>query len=428
MYFRLIPVPLEFKQNKILLSREQWLLLTRLDGSRSVLEIAEELNMDLMDIAEMVANFFKTGFVQPLDIFETKEVKKPEKRIEASVFSGSLKSFSLLRILEFMNILGLSGKLKLLRGIYQGEVFIKNGELLHASNNIWEGELALVDLLSWGKGRFTFIPMLPDLLRKTLTVTAEEIILTCGENLNTWRKIQSVMTSPELIFIAKISEQEKDDEEELTFSRKQWRVLYNIDGYTSIKKLAENLKLSCGEVAECIYSLYRDGLVEPTELSDFDIEREFPKNKEEVVQKEEKVPEPEIASKKAPEDKPLQNVSEDNKLPEETSAEGNELTEETSAEDNGLTEETSAEGNELTEETSAEGNELTEETSAEGNELTEETSAEGNELTEETSAEDNYINKDIKVVKEKFDDLISTMGPSEIKKEEKPEGSTFLDR
>jgi len=271
MYFKLTPVPREFKQNKILLSREQWLVLTRLDGSRSVAEISEELNMEILEISEILVNFFKLGFIQPLDIYETREVEKQDRTIDASIFSGSLKSFSLMRLIEFINLLGLSGKLKLLRGIYQGKVFIKEGELIHGTNNIWEGELALIDLLSWAKGRFTFIPMVPEKLIRTINTPVEEIILTCGENLNKWRKIQGTITSPELIFAAKITDQEKNDEEELTFSRRQWKVLYNIDGSTSIRRLGEKLKLNNAEIAEAIYLLYREGLVEPTNLSDFEL-------------------------------------------------------------------------------------------------------------------------------------------------------------
>ncbi|MEQ8188748.1 MAG: DUF4388 domain-containing protein [Candidatus Eremiobacterota bacterium] len=260
--FKLLPASIEFKDDNIMLSREQWLLLTRLDGFKTVGEIALELGMEFIEISELIADFFKSGYIQPVDMFETKEIEKREKSLDCSIISGDLKSFPLLTVLDFLSHLHMTGRLKLSRGIYQGELFVDKGELLHCDNGIWDGELALVDLLSWVKGKFTFLPLLTDFI-PTITTPLEEIILTCGENLSEWRKIQSIITDPDLIFIANLKDQEKDDDEKLTFSRRHWKVLYNIDGLSSIRHIAEKMNIYNSEAAHIVYSLYKDGLVEP---------------------------------------------------------------------------------------------------------------------------------------------------------------------
>jgi len=260
--FKLLPASIEFKDDNIVLSREQWLLLTRLDGFKTVGEIALELGMEFIEISELVADFFKSGYIQPVDMFETKEIEKREKSLDCSILSGDLKSFPLLTVLDFLSHLRMTGRLKLSRGIYQGELFVDKGELLHCDNGIWDGELALVDLLSWVKGKFTFLPLLTDFI-PTITTPLEEVILTCGENLSEWRKIQSIITDPDLIFIANLKDQEKDDDEKLTFSRRHWKVLYNIDGLSSIRHIAQKMKIYNSEAAHIVYSLYKDGLVEP---------------------------------------------------------------------------------------------------------------------------------------------------------------------
>ncbi len=269
--FKLIPASIEFKDDEIVLSREQWLILTRLDGFKTVGEIAMDLGMEFIEISELIADFFKSGYIQPVDMFETKEIEKREKPVDSSILSGDLKSFPLLIVLEFISHLRMTGILKLSRGIYQGELFIDKGDLLHGYNGIWDGELALVDLLSWVKGKFTFLPFLPDFI-PTITTPVEEIILTCGENLTEWRKIQSIITDPDLIFIANLKDQEKDDDEKLTFSRRHWKVLYNIDGISSIRHIAQKMKIYNSEAAHIIYSLYKDGLVEPVHTQVIDKE------------------------------------------------------------------------------------------------------------------------------------------------------------
>ena len=260
--FKLIPASIEFKDDNILLSKEQWLILTRLDGFKTVGEIALELGLEFIEISEIIANFFKSGYIQPVDMFETKEIEKREKSLDCSILSGDLKSFTLLTVLEFLSRFRMTGRLKLSRGIYQGELFIDKGELLHGDNGIWDGELALVELLSWVKGKFSFLPLLTDFI-PTITTPVEEIILTCGENLSEWRKIQSIITDPDLIFIANLKDQEKDDDEKLTFSRRHWKVLYNIDGMSSIRHIAQKMKIYNSEAAHIVYTLYKDGLVEP---------------------------------------------------------------------------------------------------------------------------------------------------------------------
>jgi DNA-binding MarR family transcriptional regulator len=260
--FKLIPASIEFKDDEILLSKEQWLILTRLDGFKTVGEIAIDLSMEFIEISEIIADFFKSGYIQPVDMFETKEIEKREKTLDCSILSGDLKSFPLLTVLEFLSHLNMTGRLKLSRGIYQGELFIDKGELLHADNSIWDGEMALVDMLSWVKGKFSFLPLITDFV-PTITTPVEEIILTCGEILSEWRKMQSIITDPDLIFIANLKDQEKDDDEKLTFSRRHWKVMYNIDGSSSIRHIAQKMKIYNSEAAHIVYSLYKDGLVEP---------------------------------------------------------------------------------------------------------------------------------------------------------------------
>lgn len=267
--FKIMPLSSDFDQNKIIMSREQLLILTRLDGTRNVIDIASELKMETIEVSEVLTQLFNQGFIEALDVFETREIEQPDKSSESSVFSGNLKFFSLLNLIDLINYRSLSGKLKLLRGIYQGEIFFEEGEIIHANNRIWEGEMALVDLLSWLKGRFYFIPGLSK-TEKTVTTSVDDIITTSGDVLSKWRKIQGVILTPESVFSPGITEQE-DEDEVLSFTRREWKILYNIDGHNSIRNIAEKLNYSKAIVAESIYSLYKEGHVKPSGISNLSL-------------------------------------------------------------------------------------------------------------------------------------------------------------
>jgi len=72
-----------------------------------------------------------------------------------------------------------------------------------------------------------------------------------------------------LIFTVNLTDQEKDDEEQLTFSRKHWKVMYNINGTVTLRRMAEKMKLHVAEVADIVYSLYKEGLVEPLQSESY---------------------------------------------------------------------------------------------------------------------------------------------------------------
>jgi len=70
---------------------------------------------------------------------------------------GQLDGDILINLLQYLNLNGASGVLRLRTGLgSEGEVFTENGQVVHARTAELSGMKALVQLLRWKQGRFSF--------------------------------------------------------------------------------------------------------------------------------------------------------------------------------------------------------------------------------------------------------------------------------
>lgn len=69
-----------------------------------------------------------------------------EKKIEKSLINSRIKE-----IIAFNCQSGITSQIKLHRGLHQGIIYFKQGEIIHAECGELEGEHALFNILDWGK-------------------------------------------------------------------------------------------------------------------------------------------------------------------------------------------------------------------------------------------------------------------------------------
>lgn len=70
---------------------------------------------------------------------------------------GQLDGDILINLLQYLNLNGASGVLRLRTGLGStGDVYTRNGQVLHAATGDLTGQKALVTLLRWTQGRFSF--------------------------------------------------------------------------------------------------------------------------------------------------------------------------------------------------------------------------------------------------------------------------------
>lgn len=120
-------------------------------------------------------------------------VVKEERGSEGSgkQFEGSLEAFPLIELVQFMNMAKKSGMLRLQHTGEQGEIGIKDGEVVFARNRDCDGEEALYRMVGWDSGRFYYdaetLPETQNIHKSTM-----KLILDCCKLLD----MESIIVNP----------------------------------------------------------------------------------------------------------------------------------------------------------------------------------------------------------------------------------------
>jgi formylglycine-generating enzyme required for sulfatase activity len=80
----------------------------------------------------------------------------------AAGFSGKLRNFPLLDIIQMACVARRDGRLRVRRRRETGEIVLRDGRIIHAVTKSKSGEPALLDVLCWTRGIFEFVPTAPD--------------------------------------------------------------------------------------------------------------------------------------------------------------------------------------------------------------------------------------------------------------------------
>ena len=152
-----------------------------------------------------------------------------------------------------------SGVIKLNRGKESVEIFLADGNIVHATCPIGEGEKALLYPVTWGEGTFN---MAPDgaASRTTIGKSSAEILDEVKNMTHEWEVILEVIPSGKTIF--RIGDLREDHTGPVTVPNVGWRVLTKLDGVRTVQEIADILRIPFAYTAKVIYSLHKAGLVE----------------------------------------------------------------------------------------------------------------------------------------------------------------------
>ena len=159
-----------------------------------------------------------------------------------------------------------SGVLKLTKGKETVELYFADGEIIHATCPIGDGEKALLYPVTWGEGTFALLPngTAPE---ATISKSSRQILDEVKAMSQEWETILDVIPSGKIVF--RIADLGEDQTGPVTVPHVGWRVLSKIDGQRTVQEIAEVLRIPYAYTAKVIYNLHRSALVEivppPTE-------------------------------------------------------------------------------------------------------------------------------------------------------------------
>jgi hypothetical protein len=172
-------------------------------------------------------------------------------------FQGSLKELPLPDIIQLVSVSGKTGKFTLTRDNDRGFIFLKNGQMVHATVGDLSGEEAIYSLAIWNQGDFLFNPG-EEADRQTITKSNTNLLMEAARRLDEWRvlskKIPSIEMVPELLT-------RESRHEQITLNPQEWMIITRIDGRRSIVEIGRTLNMSSFEVAKILYGMVTSELV-----------------------------------------------------------------------------------------------------------------------------------------------------------------------
>ena len=172
-------------------------------------------------------------------------------------FQGSLKELPLPDIIQLVSVSGKTGKFTLTRDTDRGFIFLKGGQMVHATVGDLIGEEAIYSLAIWNSGDFQFNAG-EEAERQTINKSNTNLLMEAARRLDEWRvlskKIPSVDYVPELMA-------RENRHEQITLNPHEWMLITKIDGQRSIADIGLTLNMSAFDVAKILYGMITGELV-----------------------------------------------------------------------------------------------------------------------------------------------------------------------
>jgi hypothetical protein len=172
-------------------------------------------------------------------------------------FQGSLTELHLPDIIQLISVSGKTGVFHLVDGDLKGQIFLHDGQIVHAQIEDTTGEEAVYTLAIWRRGEFRFEPGKASEIR-TISKSNTNLLMEAARRLDEWRvlakKVPSTDMVPEFVL-------QESREGQINLNTSEWLILSKIDGRRSIKELAAACGLSVFDAAKILYGLVATGLL-----------------------------------------------------------------------------------------------------------------------------------------------------------------------
>ncbi len=170
---------------------------------------------------------------------------------------GNLEDFELTDLFQLIQLGQKDGGLRITTRIDVGVVYFKNGMIIHAKTNHYQGEPAIDSILTWEKGQFVFDPS-NETNEHTVDMPIQQVMLDAARRIDELNKIQKII--PSFDAVVRIVEVPKPGVEKINLRREEWKVLSFVDGAKTIRQIANKTQLSEFDTARILYGLITSGL------------------------------------------------------------------------------------------------------------------------------------------------------------------------
>jgi CheY-like chemotaxis protein/predicted transcriptional regulator len=179
-----------------------------------------------------------------------------QKPQDSHAVSGSLSELYFPETMQLIMAYGKTGVLNLQDGDREGKVYLKNGNVAHATFKDFEGNEAFYNLALWKSGHFSFqVGEKPP--KTTIKMSGTNLLIEATRRLDEWNMISSKIPNFDVV-PARVALSEA---ESIRLTRDDWQILLQMDGRRSIRQIAERLEMDLFETGRIVFNLLTVGVV-----------------------------------------------------------------------------------------------------------------------------------------------------------------------
>jgi len=171
---------------------------------------------------------------------------------------GSLKHLQLADVIQLISVSGKTGMFHLKKEDRIGEIYLKDGNIVHATLEEIKGEEAVYELAIWNDGEFNFEPDIEASV-KTISKSNTNLLMEAARRLDEWRVLSRKIPSMDMIPEFVVDQGQERGQIQLNTS--EWLILSKIDGHHDIRTIAKTCNLAVFDVSKVLYGLITHGLV-----------------------------------------------------------------------------------------------------------------------------------------------------------------------
>lgn len=172
-------------------------------------------------------------------------------------FQGSLKELPLPDIIQLVSVSGKTGVFVLQGPSQTGQIYLKDGEIVHAVVGSVSGEDAVYELAIWQEGHFEFNAKV-ETAERSIRKSNTNLLMEAARRIDEWQVLSKRIPSTRLV----PTFTNQSSSTSISFTPQEWQVICKIDERRSIDELASALGASAFEVCKLLYGLVTAGLVE----------------------------------------------------------------------------------------------------------------------------------------------------------------------
>jgi hypothetical protein len=171
-------------------------------------------------------------------------------------FQGSLKELPLPDIIQLVSVSGKTGVFTLKDGVSQGEIYLRDGQIVHAHTGALDGEEAVYELAIWPQGDFVFRPGdAPP--AETIKRSNTNLLMEAARRMDEWQVLSKRIPSTRLIPVFT----ERAAKTSVSLTPAEWKLVSKVDERRTVEEIAVALALSPFETCKNLYGLITSGLL-----------------------------------------------------------------------------------------------------------------------------------------------------------------------